>query len=417
MSPSRSPDAAAAWPAWPLRLLALAYFTMGTGTLAVVGALPPIAASLSLSPSAVALMVSAFAATFAVAAPVVQMVAGHLPRRTLLLAGLGILGACTLLSAGVGSYPLLLILRILSGVGAACVGPVVSALGSTLVPPQRQGRALAIVFSGMTMASVVGLPLSAWLGEQIGWRPLFVGLGVWTWGVALAVALGVKDRGRGHAVRLGQLVAVLRRPGVAGGVALMVCQMAGLFTTVTLINPLLRDRFGADTAETSLALMVLGLSGLAGNYLARWLADLWSADRLVAVSLGGLTAMFLAMAGAPARLWAALALLVLWALANDLFMPSQQRRMVELAPDARGLVLALNSSALYVGMAAGSFTAGAVEPLAGVGMLPLVSAGLMAVGLGLLAATRRRRAVASASGAEARATRTVQPPAACPAAR
>jgi DHA1 family inner membrane transport protein len=170
----------------------------------------------------------------------------------------------------------------------------------------------------------------------------------------------------------------------------MVCQMAGLFTTITLINPLLRDRFGADTAETSLALMVLGLSGLAGNYLARWLADLWSADRLVALSLGGLTVMFLALAGAPARLWAVLVLLVLWALANDLFMPSQQRRMVELAPDVRGLALALNASALYVGMAAGSFTAGAVYPLAGVGVLPLVSAGFMAMGLALLAATRRR---------------------------
>ncbi|MDE1147511.1 MAG: MFS transporter [Azospirillaceae bacterium] len=392
MAPPPDPGSAGpAIPVWPLRLLSLAYFTMGTGSLAVVGALPAIATSMNLTRGAVALLMSAFAVAFAIGAPVVQMVAGHLPRRTLLLAGLTVLGAAAGLSAMADSYPTLLAARLLGALGGCAVSPVVSALGSTLVPTRFQGRALAIVFSGMTMASVIGVPLSAWVADRIGWRPLFLGIGVWTWAVALALAWGIRDRGRGHAVRPRQLLAVLRHPGVGGGILIMVAEMAGLFTTYTLVTPLLRDRFGADADQTSLALMALGVAGLGGNYLARWLADLWSADRSVAVALAVLAATFLGLAGAPPRLWAAVAGLVAWALANDLFMPAQQRRMVELAPDMRGLVLALNASAIYAGMAVGSFTGGTLYPLTGVGVLPLASAGFMAVALGLLALTRRRR--------------------------
>jgi DHA1 family inner membrane transport protein len=111
-----------------------------------------------------------------------------------------------------------------------------------------------------------------------------------------------------------------------------------------------------------------------------------------------LIAVFAAFFFAPARYPAALALLIAWAMASDVFMPSQQRRMIELAPGARGLALALNSSAIYVGMAAGSFTAGALTPALGLVSLPLASAGFLACACGALVLSNR--ASARAMGAQ-----------------
>jgi DHA1 family inner membrane transport protein len=365
---------------------------MGTGSLAVVGALPAIASSLALSRGAVAMLVSAFAITFALAAPVLQILLGHLPRRTLILAGLSLMAIGAAASALAPDYAVLLGARIVAGLGAAAIGPVASALGASLAPQRDQGRALAIVFSGMTISSVVGVPLSAWLGQTVGWRPMFAIIGLLTVAAAILVAIYVRDRGAGQRVSPAALAAVLQRPATAAGIAVMVLEMAGLFCTYTMIAPILHDRFGASPEATSFALMTLGVAGIAGNFVARKIAGIWTADRAIAVALSGLTIVFAALYAAPAYFPAAIALIIVWALASDLFMPSQQRRMVELAPGVRGLVLALNSSAIYVGMAAGSFVAGGLYPLFGLSALPLASVGFLALGLGALWLSRRAAA-------------------------
>ncbi|WP_158817821.1 MFS transporter [Methylocapsa sp. S129] len=375
-----------------LRLLSLAYFSMGTGSLAVVGALPSIASSLALNRGAVAMLVSAFAITFALAAPILQMTLGRWQRRTLILTGLALMAIGAAASALAPNYAVLLGARIVAGLGAAAIGPVASALGASLAPPRDQGRALAIVFSGMTISSVVGVPLSAWLGEAVGWRPMFAIIGLLTVAAALLVAHHVRDRGAGQRVRLAQLADILRRPATAGGIAVMVLEMAGMFSTYTMIAPILRDHFGASPEATSFALMTLGVAGVAGNFLARKIAGIWSADRAVAVALFGLIVVFAALYAAPAWYPAAIALIIVWALASDLFMPSQQRRMVELAPEVHGLVLALNSSAIYVGMATGSFVAGGLYPLFGLSALPPASVAFLTCGLGALWLSRRAAA-------------------------
>jgi DHA1 family inner membrane transport protein len=142
----------------------------------------------------------------------------------------------------------------------------------------------------------------------------------------------------------------------------------------------------------STALIIFGLAGIGGNYVARWVSQRWSANRAVTVALTALTLVFATLFLAPAWYPAALALLIVWATASDLFMPSQQRRMVELAPEARGLVLALNSSAIYVGMAAGSFTAGTLYPVFGLSSLPLASIGFLALAIAALALSSRAAA-------------------------
>ncbi len=150
--------------------LSMAYFVMGTSSIAVVGLVNNMAADLQVSKPDVAVLITVFALTFALAAPLLQVAAGSLPRRSLLLGGLVVMASGCLLSALAPSYGGVVAARVLMALGAAAVGPVASGLGAGLVPPERQGHALAVVFGGMTLASVLGLPLTAWLGAQLGWR-------------------------------------------------------------------------------------------------------------------------------------------------------------------------------------------------------------------------------------------------------
>ncbi|CDG84288.1 MFS transporter [Janthinobacterium agaricidamnosum] len=374
-----------------LRTLSFSFFATGTASLSVIGALQEIASALAISRGAVAMLAAVFAITFAVSAPLIQVFAGHLPRRTLLLAGLATVALGAAGCALAPNYAVLIAARIVTGLGMAAVTPVGSSLASTMVPPERQGQALAIVFTGMTVASVVGVPLSSWIAHALGWRWMFglIALLSVLSGVLLAALL--KDRSPGRQVRLRDLLAVLRRRDLSSALAVMVLGLGGLFTSYTMITPILHDKFGAGPHMVSVALLVYGLAGIAGNQVARRLAMLWSAERSLTMSLLMMSVAFVVLAVTPGWLAVALATLVLWALAVDIFLPAQQRRMVELAPEWRGLVLALNSSCLFIGMALGSSSAGKIAPRWGLDSLPLVSIGLILLAFAALGWSRSAR--------------------------
>ncbi len=144
--------------AYALATLTAAYFVMGTTTMAAIGALPSIADGLHVSRGAVANLIAVFALTYAVSAPLIQMVLGALERRALLLGGLSLATLGALLAAAAPSYGALFAARVLTALGAAAIGPVASALGAGLVERHQQGRALAAVFMGMTLSSVLSMP-------------------------------------------------------------------------------------------------------------------------------------------------------------------------------------------------------------------------------------------------------------------
>jgi len=375
-----------------LRLLSLCFFALGCASLSVVGALQSISSALGLSRAHVALLVPAFAVTFAVGAPALQVLVGHWRRRTLLLTGLLLMAAGLLGCAAAPGYPLLIAARVLTGFGAALVSPMVSALGVALVPTERQGHALAIVFLGMTMASVVGVPLASWCAATLGWRAMFGLIALLALLAAILVAILIDDASHGQAVQVRHIVDVFAHRPTAGSLAVTVLGLASLFTTYTMITPILRDRFHAGAPSISLALFIYGLAGVAGNRVAQYLALHWSSMRSVKLALALLVTGFATLFLAPG--WLAMALLALlpWAVAVDVLLPAQQRRIVELRPDMRGLVLALNSSALFVGIAVGGALAGGVSTRWGLDALPLASIGLSALAWVALTLTAPREA-------------------------
>jgi predicted MFS family arabinose efflux permease len=237
-----------------------------------------------------------------------------------------------------------------------------------------------VVFSGMTMASVAGVPLASWLAATLGWRAMFGVTAVLGLLAAGATWRLVRATPAGAQVRWADFGRLLAAPDVLAAQAVMVLAMTALFCTYTLITPILGSRFHASAASISIALGIYGVAGLLGNRAARHAAARWSAERSILTALAVLCIAFLGVRLLPPGMRGAIGLVMLlmafWAVAIDLFLPAQQRRMIELRPQASGLVLALNSSTLFVGMALGSFAGGLLSRTGGLDIVPLASCAL-----------------------------------------
>jgi DHA1 family inner membrane transport protein len=374
-----------------LRCLALAFFTVGASSLCVVGAFDYIATDWHLSRTATALLVTAFGGTLGLCAPLLQMLVGHWPRRSQILTGISVMATGSMVMAVAPNYPVLFAARILMGLGAAVAGPMILAMGSTLVEPHLQGSALATVMMGMTVASVISVPASTLAAAHIGPRWLFASTGFTTFIAAALIAFFVQNRSPGLRVKLAQFVDLVRRPANITGLSVVFCSMAGSFVTYTMITPILRDRYSAGPHLISVALLIFGIGGIGGNLIVSRAATSFSAERLLAIAMLVLVVVFAALLILPVSIMAMLGALTIWPAMVAIILPSQQRRMVELEPQFRDIALALNSTFLFFGVAAGSFFGGVSYSLFGYSSLPIFSILLMCIGLVVLTHSKRAK--------------------------
>lgn len=379
-----------------LRALASANFAVGAMSYGVVGALPALAGAWRITPGRAALLMSAFSIAFAIGAPLLQMLAGHARRRSLLLGGLVTLVAATLAGAAAPGFGWLLATRIVAGIGAGAVSPLANAIGAEITPVERRGKALAVVFVGVTLSSVIAAPLAAAIAQTWGWRMVFVVLAVASAASGGWIVSTVRDASRGERMRPAGLARLVAQPATAAGLAVIVLQTAAFFATYTLILPLVTTRFGASAAQGGLALLVFGVTGIVGNVVAQRLSLRYSAEALLKLVMRTMALVFVAIALLGAVAWGEgprqgllIALLVMWALMQDLFYPSQLRRVVSLAPEARGMVIALNSSGIFLGISLGAGIGGRVADHVGLGALAPVSAGLTLAALIALLVSER----------------------------
>lgn len=381
-------------PPGALPALAGAYFTLAVASLSVVGLLAPMADGLSVGKPAIAYLVTAFALTYAVAAPSLQIAAGDLDRRTLILTGLGLIAAGALINAAAPTYEIALAGRIVMATGASVAGPMASAAGAALVGPERRGAALGTVFAGLTIASVIGVPLTAFSGTAIGWRPTMVLIACIAAGVAVAVAATLPRGSRGARASLRSVARAVGDRTLGPALLVTLFQMAGQFMTYAVIAAYMVDRFGIPGALIPLVLFLYGIGGIVGNVIATRIVDLIGPDRLILTSLVGTAALFLVIQILPADPWTAIPLFFAWSVVGMLLYAPQQARLVSLAPEAGNLLLALNAAGLYLGMAGGALLSGIFYEIGGPRYLALGSAALMLVAtVAFLRSQRARRPV------------------------
>jgi predicted MFS family arabinose efflux permease len=350
--------------------LALAAFAIGTEAFVIAGLLPIVSADLQISVAATGQLVTAYALAYALGSPILAVAFNNFDRRDVLTLALSGFIAANLLAVAATSFPLLLASRVLMAMGAALCTPTAIGVAVALASPERRGRAVALVTSGITVATVIGVPLGTMVGNQFGWRATFVmvaALGA----VALAGVLYGVPRGLPNSTAtLGERLAVARHPGVLYALATTVLWAIGGFTVFTYLAIPLQG-LGFNAADISLALLIFGSAAAIGNMLGGTLADRFGPLPTAAVGLAGmatalvLLSLVLKSATPDHARYAVLLLVFGWAIAGWAFYPAQVASIIRIDPRSSVIALSLNASALYLGFALGGAAGGVVLSILG----------------------------------------------------
>lgn len=368
-------------------------FVIGTGIMAVPGTLPDISQSLGVSIPQAGQLITAAALVMGLGAPLLASVVAGWDRRVLLSLTLLWYGLFMAVSALAPGYASLLPLRALAVIAPAIFTPQAAACIGLLVPAEQRGRAIAFVFLGWSVASVLGMPLSAWIGGVLGWRWAFalvallaVGVAFWVWrampGAVRPAALSRAAWGQ----TLGSAPLML-----ALGVTLL--SSFGQFTLFSYFAPYLQQTLGAGAGLLSLLFLWFGAFGLIGNIaMTRWV-DRLGAPRAVLITLSLMVlSLVLWPLGRYGLLLQAL-VMVPWALGCFSCNSAQQARLVQISPVLAPASVALNTSALYAGQGLGAAVGGLL--IAQGQMLQLQWFGLvlmlLAIGLSAMAARAQKR--------------------------
>lgn len=345
-------------PAFALYVLSAGNFIVGIGAFVVIGILGPILRDLGISQSQAGALLTVYALVYAVASPILVALTGRLRRRDVMLAGLGIFLGGAALSAYAASYEILIAARVVSALGAAMFTPVASAAAAALVAPAARAQALGIVFGGLTLAQVAGVPLGSYLGYEFGWRTAFAAVAVLGIGVVVAVLRAVPRTIEVPPVTLGDLGRVLKTPSLVGAVAFTAVFVGALYVVYTFVGPMMESRFDLDSKGVTLFLAVFGAGAVVGNAVGTYLAQRLGPRNALMLLCTAQIVLLSAITLLPLGWLAALATTFVWSVAAWSFMVPQQMRLVTLAPKAQGLLLALNASALYLGASLGSTVGG-----------------------------------------------------------
>ncbi|MFI7098429.1 MFS transporter [Streptomyces sp. NPDC050161] len=377
-------------------LLTLGAFTLGLDAYVMAGLLPVLADDIGTRVSLAGQLVTVFTLAYAISAPLVAGLLSGVRPRVLLIAALAVFTLGNALTAVAPSLGGLLAARVVAGAGAGVYSALSTAAAAALVPPERRGRALALVMGGMSAGTVLGVPLGVLLAEHAGWRAtmwLVTGLGV----VALAGLAGLLPPvPAGPAVPVRARLTALTDRAVAPVVGVSFLAAVASLGLYTYLAPVLAAAGGVG--EVAPYLWAWGAGGVLGSVLAGPLVD--RTKGRVRVLVGVLLVMVVAAQAllpslASVALPGAVALLVAWGAAGWAFQVPQQHRLLELSADRGPIVLALNNSALYLGSAVGS-ALGGLALAAGLApyALPWVAAGVAALGLVVHGAAGRRSRVA-----------------------
>ncbi|MEQ4720352.1 MFS transporter [Nonomuraea sp. B19D2] len=365
----------------PLLPLALAAFAVGTDAFVMAGLLPAIAADLEVGLPAAGQLVTVFALTLAVAAPVLSWLLSPLDRRKALQLALIVFIVGNIVTALSPTYLLAWLARILTAVGAATITATASGAAVAITPAERRGRAMALVIGGLTLSTALGMPLGNLIGS-VDWR-----LTLWAvaaLGVVAAIGISVAlPKVTLPATSLTARLAPLRQPKVLTILVVTLLVMAGHYAVYTYIGAVTA---GATTGSVpqaiTMILFVWGVGVLVGNFLAGHLADNLPGRGIALAALAGGTVLLAISPLAVSHLVVACVWAAIWGTTDGMVSVVQQHRLVILAPASAPVLLGLNSSAIYLGVAMGGGLGGLAQD-----WLPVTMLGVPGAVLALLATT------------------------------
>ena len=351
----------------PIALLALTIsaFAIGTTEFVIVGLLPTIAADLGVNLPSAGLLVSLYALGVAVGAPLLTALTGKLPRKTLLLSLMVLFTLGNLLAWQAPGYTSLIVARILTGLAHGVFFSIGSTIATSLVSKEKAGSAIAIMFTGLTVALVTGVPLGTIIGQHFGWRATFLAvsaLGV----LAFLGSLAFVPRTIAHSkpASLLQRVKVLGEPRLLLVYAMTAVGYGGSFIAFTCLAPILQDIAGFSAGAVGAVMLVYGVSVAVGNIWGGKLADSRGPIGALKIIFLGLAAVLFVLTFTAPHPWLLLATVLVWGAFAFGNVAGLQVYVVQQAehftPRAVDVASGLNIAAFNLGIAGGAWGGGLI---------------------------------------------------------
>ena len=365
----------------PLLALAIGAFAIGTTEFSPMGLLPNIAHDLGVSIPSAGMLITGYALGVMLGAPIVTLWFGGFARRNALILLMAIFTIGNLIAAFAPNYMSLMGARLITSLNHGAFFGIGSVVAASVVPAHKQASAVAIMFMGLTIANIGGVPLATWVGQTIGWRMSFLAiavLGVVTM-FSLWKALPVGAVGQKPDVKME--LKVLTRLPVILALLTTVFGASAMFTLYTYIAPSLVAFNHASPMFITMMLVLIGVGFSIGNHLGGKLADRSIDKTLIGFFIAFIVLMAVFPLLAQTQVGAAVGL-VLWGAAAFAIVPSLQMRVMSVAHEASGLASSVNIGAFNLGNAVGAAAGGAVLSLGlSYASVSMIGAGLAAIGL------------------------------------
>jgi len=340
--------------------LAVGSFTISTEGFVISTLLPAIAADAHVTVATAGLLITAFAFSYALGGPVLATLTGTWDRRWVIVSTMVLFVVGNLVAAASSSFAILMVARVLMALASGLFAATAQATAVSLVDDHHRARAIAVVVGGTTVAVALGAPLGALIAEAYGWRGTFVVIAAL--GAVAALVLGWRlPRGlQGSRLPMTDRLAAAVAPGMPAMLLVTFLCLAGAFTVLSYIAPLATRAAGLSAMALPGMLLAFGVGAVIGNFAGGQLSDRFGSGRTVLGALFANTIMLLSLSLIPALLPRSLAgpvliaAMVPWGIVGWAFMPGQVSRIVAHAPGAAAVVLSLNGTALYLGVALGS---------------------------------------------------------------
>jgi len=373
----------------PLLALAISAFAIGTTEFVIMGLLPNVAHDLSVSIPSAGLLVTGYALGVAVGAPLLAVLTSKLPRKLALQGLMLVFIVGNVLCAVAPGYGLLMAARVVTSFAHGSFFGIGAVVAASLVPADKRASAIALMFTGLTLANVLGVPFGTFIGQELGWRATFwivAGLGVLS---ALGVTALVPNRHDAAPSGLAREVRVLRDGQVWLALTMTVLGFGGVFVVFTYIAPILEQVGGFSPRAVTLILVLFGLGLTIGNTIGGKLADRALMPSLMGI-LFALAIVMAVFAKTSHSQIGAIVTIFVWGIAAFATVPPLQARVVEKAKDAPNLASTLNIGAFNVGNAGGAWLGGlALSHGFALDALPWVAAVVTGAALVVTAAAQR----------------------------
>lgn len=367
-------------------ILAIAAFVVGMVELIVGGILNLIADDLHISISSAGQFITIFSVSFALSGPILINLTAKMERKKLYLYTMAVFMVSNLIVAFTSSYAAIIVARALSAMSGSVIVVLSISMAASLVPESHKGRAIGIIYMGISGSLVLGVPLGIVIGNAYGWRAPFIAIALLSLLAMIGIALFTNRLAPKPVVPLREQLALLKNSKIISAQLIAFLMLTGHLTLYGYLQPYVQSTFHVSSSTMSVVYFLFGIAAVVGGGAGGFIADRFGTKRSILTIVACFSiSMFVVMLTAQVSFWVFLIAMMLWSGLSWALSPAQQAYLLQLAPDNAETQLSLNSSMFHLGIALGSMIGSAVIAQSSVANNPWVGGTIAAVAFGVAA--------------------------------